>query len=432
MSFQNTKHFTQKSITSEHIMGAFYRFHRIQQNISLSDFAKQLRMNKGFLSELENGKRHFPDGLYVQLNHLLHLQFNTDIELWHQSRKTLFTLFNFFFLEQNDSIQQLYENFEKHESILSNSHGFFVCLIIKIFYYLRIQKDNSKMIEIKNIIDTHIDCLQNDELSIYYCFLGIFYKRNISTNSIALDYFKKSNQLCSPNSSVNAMNTFQLVSVYSELNKYIIAYKKCIECKPLLRQYNNYSRLITIDMFECITLTNMHMFDESKKKLLNILSSTNNGTFNYCQDQIYHNLAWNALLSQNYEECIHYTNLAKDAGDPSPDLCYFIPFSLYKLNKPLNALNECSKTIKECDHFYIPFIEAISAKIQNKNNDFETKINIYYKSLLKNSNYEDIPLIQNFILDYYEKVHDKEMMINILKDIKLNNEDKLNFKTSLL
>ena len=61
MSFQNTKHFTQKSITSEHIMGAFYRFHRIQQNISLSDFAKQLRMNKGFLSELENGKRHFPD-----------------------------------------------------------------------------------------------------------------------------------------------------------------------------------------------------------------------------------------------------------------------------------------------------------------------------------------------------------------------------------
>ena len=129
---------------------------------------------------------------------------------------------------------------------------------------------------------------------------------------------------------------------------------------------------------------------------------------------------------------MYYTNLAKDAGDPSPDLCYFIPFSLYKLNKPLNALNECSKAIKECDHFYIPFIEAISAKIQNKNNDFETKINIYYKSLLKNSNYEDIPLIQNFILDYYEKVHDKEMMINILKDIKLNNEDKLNFKTSLL
>lgn len=61
------------------------------------------------------GKDIFPDGLYVQLNHLLHLQFNTDIELWHQSRKTLFTLFNFFFLEQNDSIQQLCENFEKHE-----------------------------------------------------------------------------------------------------------------------------------------------------------------------------------------------------------------------------------------------------------------------------------------------------------------------------
>ena len=36
------------------------------------------------------------------------------------------------------------------------------------------------------------------------------------------------------------------------------------------------------------------------------------------------------------------------------------------------------------------------------------------------------------MVGYYEEIHDKEMMINILKDIKLNNEDKLNYKTSLL
>ena len=49
-------------------------------------------------------------------------------------------------------------------------------------------------------------------------------------------------------------------------------------------------------MFECITLTNLGVYNESKEKLLKILSSANNDYLSYKTDQIYHNLAWNALL----------------------------------------------------------------------------------------------------------------------------------------
>ena len=46
--------------------------------------------------------------------------------------------------------------------------------------------------------------------------------------------------------------------------------------------------------------------------------------------------------------------------------------------------------------------------------------------------YEDIPLIQNFILDYYTETNNKDMMIKILIDIKSFNDKDLTLKSSTL
>ena len=71
-------------------------------------------------------------------------------------------------------------------------------------------------------------------------------------------------------------------------------------------------------------------------------------------------------------------------------------------------------------------MQAISARIQKQNVDFEKNIILYYQSLLQNNVYEDIPLIQNFILDYYTETN------NILIDIKSFNDKDLTLKSSTL
>ena len=63
MPFQIKQNTLNLSVPIERLAGAYYRIQRTKQNISLSCLAKELRMNKGFLSDLENGKRHFPNGL---------------------------------------------------------------------------------------------------------------------------------------------------------------------------------------------------------------------------------------------------------------------------------------------------------------------------------------------------------------------------------
>ena len=77
-------------------------------------------------------------------------------------------------------------------------------------------------------------------------------------------------------------------------------------------------------------------------------------------------------------------------------------------------------------------MQAISARIQKQYVDFEKNIILYYQSLLQNNVYEDIPLIQNFILEYYTETNNKDMMIKILIDIKSFNDKDLTLKSSTL
>lgn len=432
MPFKIKEFQIEEEISLENIAGAYYRIHRINQNISLSFLANKIHMNKGFLSELENGKRHFPAGVTKQLNEALNICFDDNKQLYDQARNYLIKIFDNFFLERDQMINTIYENFNEVEEEIKTSYGFFVYLIIKLFYCLRLKRNDEKVFRIKEILDTNLRCLQKDEQAIYYSLLGIFYKRKTVTNEYALNCFFKSNSICISGSVTNAMNSFQLISVYSELNQPIIAYRACIECRNLLQIHHNYNRLVALDLFESAVLINLRLFNEAKEKLLKILSSTDDKFLNKYTDRIYHSLAWNALLSENYEECIHYTKEAKIKNDLSPDLCYFIPFSLFKLNRFSEALNECNKEKKGNTDFYIPFLESIKARIKGEKEEFENNILIYYKQLLLNRIYEDIPFVQRYILDFYEETNETDLKIKTYKEMFLYYENKLNEKTSFL
>ena len=58
------------------LTGAYFRHQRIIDGLSLTYVADSIRMNKGFLSDLENGKRNFPDGTINQLNDFYNLKFD--------------------------------------------------------------------------------------------------------------------------------------------------------------------------------------------------------------------------------------------------------------------------------------------------------------------------------------------------------------------
>lgn len=413
------------------LTGAYFRHQRIIDGLSLTYVADSIRMNKGFLSDLENGKRNFPNGAIQQLSNFYDISFDENQQLYDEACDILNEAFKALFFanqtEESDILKKAVEN----TNIYENSSAYFVFKIIELHYHMRISNNNTQIEYIRELVESNLDALSLANISIFYCLLGIYYKRKSVSIFIAENYLNKSLELSSSNSKVYAYSLFQLISLCARTNRIALAYSYCEKARNIFNRLNNYTTLFYIDFSQCNCLISMGLYDFATAKLKELLSDINQSNKEHVP-KIHHSLAWCYLLNCQYSECIKYTNLAIENKDPSCDLCYFIPYSYYKQNEYLKCLDYIESHLEYADDFYKPFLQAISARIQKQNVDFEKNIILYYQSLLQNNVYEDIPLIQNFILDYYTETNNKDMMIKILIDIKSFNDKDLTLKSSTL
>ena len=413
------------------LTGAYFRHQRIIDGLSLTYVADSIRMNKGFLSDLENGKRNFPNGTIQQLSNFYDISFDENQQLYDEACDILNEAFKALFFANQTKESDILKKAVENTNIYENSSAYFVFKIIELHYHMRISNNNTQIEYIRELVESNLDALSLANISIFYCLLGIYYKRKSVSIFIAENYLNKSLELSSSNSKVYAYSLFQLISLCARTNRVALAYSYCEKARNIFNRLNNYTTLFYIDFSQCNCLISMGLYDFATAKLKELLSDINQTNKEHVP-KIHHSLAWCYLLNCQYSECIKYTNLAIENKDPSCDLCYFIPYSYYKQNEYLKCLDYIESHLEYADDFYKPFLQAISARIQKQNVDFEKNIILYYQLLLQNNVYEDIPLIQNFILDYYTETNNKDMMIKILIDIKLFNDKDLTLKSSTL
>lgn len=417
--------------TSTNNIGAYFRNFRIHDGISLTYVAESIHMNKGFLSDLENGKRHFPEGTIQQLNDFYGTEFKDDKKIYNELCDLLDCAFNMLFVAHFEDETSTLKKAMLNTKIYENTSCYFLFQILKFHYYLRIEKNNDELETIQDTIESNLDALSLQHLAYFYCLMGIYYKRNNATIYKAEKYLNKSIELSSSNSTTYAYSIFQLISLYARTNRIALAYTYCEKTRNVFTRLNNYTTMFYIDFFQCNCLIGMKLFDLAIDKLLTLLNNIEHSNKENIA-KIHHSLAWCYLLNGQYNNCIEETKQAYAYGDTSNDLSYFIPYSYYKMKKYLKCLDYIDLHIENTDDFFKPFLKATTYRIQKENVAFEKQITYFYTSLLKNNMFEEIPLIQDFILDYYKETNNKDMLIKILLDIKSLKDKNLTFDTSYL
>lgn len=417
-------------ITYQKIVGAFFRYHRENKSLTLVDFAKKVNMNKGFLSDLENGKRHFPYGSIEQLSNAMNVTFSDDITLYDEAISYLRNVFEDHFYQVSNEYSYISKLPFQNVKLL-NSLGFFPMLIVNFYYSFYIEKNNKKALKIKHILDKNISCLKIEELAYYYCFISMYYK--IKNNKIfSIKFLDKSIACSSKSPIVYAMSIFYLVDLHSSINRPLKAYKYLTEAENLMNKHHNFIRLFECEILRCNILTRLHLFEESESTLIKILNYSEKNLNNSNYFKIYRHLAWNSLLAEKYDDCIHYTRLARDNGDFLGGLCYFIPYSYYKKGEYEKALNVLNEEYVHADNTYKPFLFAIRARIRNKDSLFESHILKCYKILLSSQEYDGLSFTLNMMVEYYDEKHKSKMLINTFKDMQSLNKNSLTVENSLL
>ena len=412
------------------LSGAYFRNHRITDGLSLVYVAENISMNKGYLSDIENGKRPFSKGVILQLNQFYDINFEEDESEYKSLKTCLHDAFNAMF-----NYNSLKESEILNSSNILNHHkensGYFILQILKLFHAIRIDEKPDTINTCKAIIENNLDAVESDDLAIFYCLLGIYYKRDTSTNYLAEEYLKKSIALSSIDSKVYALCQFEMISILAETNRSVLGYSYCEQSKNIFTRFNNYTTLFFIDLFQYNCLINAGLYEEAIKGLNELLKNINEENEKY-KYAIYHSIAWGQLLNHNYLDCVQATNEARNEEDKSEDLLYFISFSYYKLNQPLKALDFIEETLPKCTSIYKEFLIAIKARIQKDNELFEQKILYFYNFLLSHYDYETILFVLEFILDYFKEINQIHNIIATYDDYKMLKENKLTFETSSL
>lgn len=103
------------------IIGSYFRVQRISQNLSLVEASKALNINKGFLSDLERGNRHFPKGIINQLNEFYLTEFNPLVSSKKISLSILNKAYYFLFYKQKEKeIEILKKNINPNKNLLNS------------------------------------------------------------------------------------------------------------------------------------------------------------------------------------------------------------------------------------------------------------------------------------------------------------------------
>ena len=136
-----TNYSDENQILFRSIVGAFYKQQRIINNLSLGKASKLLHMNKGFLSDLEHGNRHFPSGIISQLNDFYSCNFNESITLRIEAERQLTSAFTYLFQKQTEEELQTLEKAFLIKDSNQNSYAFFTYKILELFYHIRVSYD---------------------------------------------------------------------------------------------------------------------------------------------------------------------------------------------------------------------------------------------------------------------------------------------------
>lgn len=415
------------------ILGAYFRYQRIQQNISLNDAAKSMQMNKGFLSDLERGNRHFPDGTIRQFNEFYLTNFNEDNQIYQESYTLLCDILLAHFQMNHSLVKELVNKFLDIPDEQIQSYGFFTYKTIELFYHIFFTHQDNKIHDLITLLKQNLDVFTPEEKAIFFQFCGEYYIQDSLTLFQAEECFMQSNSFCSQSSVIYAMNVHQLLIIFEKTNRSTLALLYFSRVKDELKYSLSYRRQLLVDMYQAKCLIQLGLQENAQEKINILLFSDNFKMLENEAELIYSikcDLAFSYVLSSDYDKSIQISKeITKDYPEHKKDV-WMLPYSLMKMNEH----DLCNQSIEENlqntnpdeKEFYL-FMQMMN--VTNLSLAYQHLKN-YYLYALRTNKFEILSFLLDNMLSCIDTTNTE--YVKVLLDIRLYSRQQLTIETTKL
>ena len=420
--------FTEKNIVDKDIhsllLGAFIRYERKKQNLSLNFLANEVGITKSYLGDIEHGKKVPAKYTLQKIMSTLDIEFNDSILYRQKIIQKLIESFEAYAYANREEIINIYNTLIQEKSFYSCA--FITLYIIQLLHTLYIENDLEKSFSIIDMINQYQYLLDKQELSIYYILIGLYYYKK-NDFDVSKSYYLLSLENHFNNNIIIGM-TYYLLSLDEQyLNNLIDSYMYCEKSIDYFKNTYNTIRLLELDIFKANCYSRNKKYDKAIFLYEYVLKYAHIHHLSRIEKMAYDNLAWTYLKVKDYHEVIKYTecSIKSDNDYWFKEVYTYIPYALYKLNKIDECLNEINKNLIILENNYHKyFLKALQEKIKNNDNLYVKYLNTYCRYLIQfSSDNEMLKCIYEELLIYYKLKNDYENQIYMQeKIIELINE----------
>lgn len=407
------------------ILGAYLKYQREYDGISLNYVADGIGINKGYLSEIEHGVKNLSDKYYFKIMNFYEIDFNNDPLLLKEARDFLKEIVLAYVYLDTSQEKNLIEKVLNKKDIYINSYAFFCYSLIEYIYYVRIKRMDNIVKDKEILLSDYTNILNSIEKAIFYDTLA-YYKMSKwnykSANKIlnkAYDEIKKTDS-----SEFQSVIKYHKILTLSHSNNNLHSYLMCLDVKQEYSYYHNYKRIYYLDITMGICLTRMGLYKEAQKVYKDVLKKANFPNSSELLSLIFFALSWNYIFMSKYKKAIEYAIRAIEKNHNFDILKINIIFSYYSMTDYENCLREINNVYihKDSNQFIRLYAKMIESLISKEDDKFIRISDAFYKRFCHGENFEISRMVLSLMISFYlerndlRKVVEKQhLMIKISK-----------------
>ena len=157
------------------IIGSYIRYIRKEASMTMSFVAEILKINKGYLSKIENGETNITSEKILKLTDVVDIKFVNDISLLSKSKHFLLELFEAHISMNQTKIEITLDSYFLNFSMVKDSPAFFHYLLIELYDKLEIKKDLKKSKELIGLLEEYYRDVFDSKEQLFFCLMKAFY-----------------------------------------------------------------------------------------------------------------------------------------------------------------------------------------------------------------------------------------------------------------
>ncbi len=394
------------------IIGSYISNHRKTDGISLNYVAECLGINKGTLSQIENGKRDIDSETLNQMLKFLDLKFECNISELIELKKEVLTFLDALIDMNRNRIDSIYKNIFK-ENINRNSLCYFHYLLLEYSYKLNLNNYSYELDNTFNILQEYLNVFDSFEKYLFYITASkqFSFKNN----------FKQSHEFLNKAKTIlpkDCDSIYLGVIYHKEANMYNFkfqgfkAYQSAKDALSCFHGKPYYERQKYISISEANALSILGLYSESESINLSLLNHISVNDYELI-NTLYNNLSWNYILSQEYDLAIHYATLAINNHFSKYLVELNIPLALF-LKGDYSKFSEVSYQFTNNNiEFIKDYILLLDSVTQNRIQNIESLSIKIIKDCQNQSNLKLLEITLIILRKYYLEQNDHYSVVKI-------------------